>query len=277
LRFATDGGVGQREFARLLRRRGDRPDPAARTRLRARGIVYVRASRVSDRRSVRVARLRAGDGASRRSLMYRLRARRSAREPERVRGRDHGRWTLVDGVDDLEVVDPAQVRRGDPEIGVPQLPLDHQERDTLAGHLDRVGVPELVRREPPTHARLGCRGAELNADPGRRSWPTACRAAQHTEQRPDRHGRADGEPGLEVLPRPAVHADLAPLPAFPRRTSTAPPAGSRSLSLRASASPIRRPARHRMTMIPRRRRPSRSSPALRMTAMISSTVGGSGG
>jgi hypothetical protein len=30
---------------------------------------------------------------------------------------------------------------GDPEVGVPELALDHYERDALACHLDRVRVP----------------------------------------------------------------------------------------------------------------------------------------
>jgi hypothetical protein len=38
----------------------------------------------------------------------------------------------VDGVDDLGVVNPAQVRGGDPEIGMPELALYDQQRDSLA-------------------------------------------------------------------------------------------------------------------------------------------------
>ena len=53
----------------------------------------------------------------------------------------------MDRVDNLGVVDPAHVRRRDPEIGMTELALDDQQWDPLAGHLDGVGVPELVRRE----------------------------------------------------------------------------------------------------------------------------------
>ncbi len=67
------------------------------------------------------------------------------------------------------------------------------------------------------------------------------------------------------------------LPPFPRRTRTAPRALSRSLSLRSSASPIRSPARQSSTIRARRRCPSARSPAARINAMISSTVGGSAG
>ena len=33
---------------------------------------------------------------------------------------------------------------------MPELTLDHEQRDPLAGHLDRMGVPQLMRRERPT-------------------------------------------------------------------------------------------------------------------------------
>jgi hypothetical protein len=69
----------------------------------------------------------------------------SASEPKPVCGRDHRRWPLVNGVDDLGVVDPAQVHRRDPEIGMPELPLYDQQRDTLARHLDGVSMSQLVR------------------------------------------------------------------------------------------------------------------------------------
>jgi transposase len=64
---------------------------------------------------------------------------------------------------------------------------------------------------------------------------------------------------------------------LPWRIRTAPRSGSRSVSLSASASLIRSPARQSMTITPRNRSPSEASPAARITAMISSTVGGSGG
>jgi hypothetical protein len=38
----------------------------------------------------------------------------------------------VDGVDDLGVIDPAQIGGGDSEIGVPELTLDDNQRDTFA-------------------------------------------------------------------------------------------------------------------------------------------------
>jgi len=49
---------------------------------------------------------------------------------------------------------------------MPELPLDDDQRHTLARHLDSVSMPELMRRQPPTHPG-GDRGvAQLNTDPG---------------------------------------------------------------------------------------------------------------
>jgi hypothetical protein len=51
---------------------------------------------------------------------------------------------------------------------------------------------------------------QLGTDAGRRAWPPAGRAAQSAEERADRQGPARLEPGIELLPAPAVHPDLAP-------------------------------------------------------------------
>jgi hypothetical protein len=45
----------------------------------------------------------------------------------------------------------------DAEVGVAELPLDHHERHTFVSHLDRVGVPHLVRRETTPHASFNSR------------------------------------------------------------------------------------------------------------------------
>jgi hypothetical protein len=37
----------------------------------------------------------------------------------------------------------------------------------------------------------------------------ACRTVDHAEQRPDRQLQTQLEPGLQLLPAPGVHADLA--------------------------------------------------------------------
>jgi hypothetical protein len=42
---------------------------------------------------------------------------------------------------------------GDPQIAMPELPLDDHQRDALVGELDSVGMPELVWRKSSTDAR----------------------------------------------------------------------------------------------------------------------------
>jgi hypothetical protein len=71
----------------------------------------------------------------------------------------------VDGLDDLGAVNPTQIRGGHREVGMTELALDHQQREPLAGHLDGVRVPELVRREPAADARSLGGATELAADP----------------------------------------------------------------------------------------------------------------
>ncbi len=56
-------------------------------------------------------------------------------------------------MDDLGVVYPAQVSRGDAEVGVAKLALYDDKRDTFSAHLDRVRVAQLVRRKPAPDPR----------------------------------------------------------------------------------------------------------------------------
>src|SRR5258708_17048062 len=128
-------------------------------------------------------------------------------------------------MDDLGAVDTAQVRGGDAEVGVPELALDDQERDSLTGHLHCVRVPQLVWREAASDPGRLRGGAELAADPGGRARSTPRRAAQHAEQRSDGQINAELDPGVEVLPCPAVHPDLATFAALsvPDRDRTTHP------------------------------------------------------
>lgn len=84
------------------------------------------------------------------------------------------------------------------------------------------------------------------------------------------------EPWIQVLPGPAVHADFTAFAAVALPDEDAA-AMRRGLSARASASLIRIPARHSSTTSARALRPNGVSPAHRITAMISSTLGGSAG
>jgi hypothetical protein len=66
---------------------------------------------------------------------------RPPRESEAAGGGNHRSRSLVDGMDDLGVVDSTQVRGGDPEICVPELALDNEQWHSLARHLDGMDVP----------------------------------------------------------------------------------------------------------------------------------------
>jgi hypothetical protein len=59
--------------------------------------------------------------------------RQSAFGQELPTGGDHRFGSLVDRLDDLGVVDPAEVSGRDREVGV--LALDHDQRDSLTRHL----------------------------------------------------------------------------------------------------------------------------------------------
>jgi hypothetical protein len=61
----------------------------------------------------------------------------------------------VDRFDDFGVVvDALQIDRGDPEVAVSELALDDDQRHAAARYLDRVCVPQLVRREASQHQCL---------------------------------------------------------------------------------------------------------------------------
>jgi hypothetical protein len=92
-------------------------------------------------------------------------------------GENHRFGSLVDGLDDLGVVDSAEVSGRDREAGVAELPLDHDQRDPLARHLYGMRVPQLVRREPATDPGRDRRAVELFADARRCARPAACRSA----------------------------------------------------------------------------------------------------
>ena len=43
-------------------------------------------------------------------------------------------------VDDLARVDSLEINRGDPEVRMPELPLDDRQRDAFVRHFDGVGM-----------------------------------------------------------------------------------------------------------------------------------------
>src|SRR5918995_2160059 len=142
--------------------------------------------------------------------------------PERAIDRDHRRAAGVDGVDDLGVVDALQIDRGDPEIGVPELALDDDQRHALARHLDGMRVAELVRRKAPTHPGLAGDAAQFRAGGAGRPRPSTCRTVDDAEQRSDRQLDPGLEPWFELLPGPVVHPHLAAAAALAAPTSSDP-------------------------------------------------------
>jgi hypothetical protein len=83
-------------------------------------------------------------------------------------GRKHRSWPTVDGIDDLRAVYALEVNAGDPEVAMPELPLDDDQRNAFVRHLDSVRMPHLMWREPActpalTAIRLSClRAAEAS-------------------------------------------------------------------------------------------------------------------
>ncbi|HEY1778435.1 MAG TPA: hypothetical protein VGG41_19925, partial [Solirubrobacteraceae bacterium] len=61
-------------------------------------------------------------------------------------------------MDDLGVVDPAQVDRGDRQVGMSELALDDQQGHALARHLHRVRVTELMVAPTSAQPPLGRHG-----------------------------------------------------------------------------------------------------------------------
>jgi len=121
----------------------------------------------------------------------------------------------VDGADDLAAVDALQVDARDAEVRVSELPLDHDQRDTFVRHLDGMGVPQLVGRKPPSHAGGQGRVMQLFACGRRFPMSSGGRSVDYAQQRTDRKLAADLEPGVELVPCPAVHPDLSALAALP--------------------------------------------------------------
>jgi len=80
-----------------------------------------------------------------------------------------------------------------------ELALDDVDVHPLSSELDRVRVPQLMRREPAAHAGLRGKRSELSTDGGRGPRATTCLPVDDAEQRPDRKLDAVLEPAFEVL------------------------------------------------------------------------------
>jgi hypothetical protein len=73
---------------------------------------------------------------------------------------------LSDSFDDSALSMPLQIDRGDPEVAVSELALDDDQRHALTGHLDRVGVAQLMRSEAPADASSSSGAPQLGPGPG---------------------------------------------------------------------------------------------------------------
>jgi hypothetical protein len=97
---------------------------------------------------------------------------------------------------------------------VAELALDDDRRHAFAGHLDRVGVAQLVRPEAAPDPCRGSRPPQFGAGRGGRPVVAARRAVDDAEQGTDRKLGAQVEPGLQLFPSPWLHStrfDAAPL------------------------------------------------------------------
>ena len=168
-----------------------------------------------------------------------------------------------------------QVDAGRGEVPVPQLALDQRQRNPFTQQLDSMGMAELVGREAPADARLNRDLVQLSlAALADQACPAVGPAITQNNTPTGIVARSDSHGPSAVHP----HASI---PTWRRRsflpclTRIDPRRSSRSVSVSDSASLIRSPARQSTTINPLRRLPYRRWAAWRMTAMISSTVGGS--
>jgi hypothetical protein len=121
--------------------------------------------------------------------------------------------------------------------------------------------------------------AEIVGDGRRRRLPAASgsRSVDHAQHRADRELATDLQPWVELLPCPAVHANLTALAALPAPDEYAA-AGSVQIALlkreRFADSQARAPEHNDEGAEPVA---SARSPIVRMTATISSTAGGPAG
>ena len=101
-----------------------------------------------------------------------------------------------------------------PRLACPSWPLDHHERDALAGHLNGVRMTKLMRREASANAGRYREVAQRGSSRRWRPRSPSGRTADDAQQRADRHRQPDPRPPVDVLPCPGVHAHFAPPPAL---------------------------------------------------------------
>jgi hypothetical protein len=76
-------------------------------------------------------------------------------------------------------------------------------------------MPQLMRRETPTHTGRDGKIAKRRARSGRRPRTSLGRSGDDAQQSADVHVHPNRQPRVEVLPRPCVHPDLPSLAILP--------------------------------------------------------------
>jgi len=94
---------------------------------------------------------------------------------------------------------------------VTELALNDVDRDALARELDGVRVAELMWRKPPPDTGIGREVTQLGARGGDGPRPAAGRSIDYAEQRSDWQRDPVGQPRVQLLKSPLIHAGLAPL------------------------------------------------------------------
>jgi hypothetical protein len=69
---------------------------------------------------------------------------------------------VVDRIDDFACIDSLELDGSDPEVRMPELPLNDRQWNPFVRHLNRVRVSQLVRREPPPHTGPHSKSRQLS-------------------------------------------------------------------------------------------------------------------
>src|SRR5215207_11255 len=135
-------------------------------------------------------------------------------QPQRGADGNHRPASGVHSLNDLAAVDALQVDGRDVEVAVSELAPDDDQRHAFARHLDGMGVPELVWREPAPHSCRGRGAPKLGACRGGRPVTSACCAVDDAQHRTDRKLAPHIKPGLKLFPAPRRPCRLATAPAL---------------------------------------------------------------
>jgi hypothetical protein len=143
-----------------------------------------------------------------------------------------------------------------PRFWWPELALDDVQRHAFARELDRVRVPELVRREAPLHAGAGRARVERFAGGAGGPGASAGAAIEYAEEWATRIFWQASSQGWTCSKPQTCMPISRRRPPLPRRTRTDPLRGSRSSSVNESASlriaagaQLRRSANARLVLV----------------------------